>query len=394
MAKKITNVLGVDIGSQMIKVAEVRSQGGQPTISAAGMIATPEGAVDHTGVYDSDAVGAAIKQLCGEIGASAPQAVVSVAGQASVLVRTVEVPKMSDDELKEHMQWEINRNIPFSESTVESDYQAIPPTDPGATNMDVVMAIAPRSAVDTLVACMRKAGKSAAALDVEPLSLGRDLVQSMGDVLGDETVCVVDFGHKSMSINIYRDGNLVLPRTVPVGSELFTQAIADALQISVNDADALKREKGMIPESVNPVVMGGSAGPTSEFQAYNPFADEPASAEPAAIEPVAEVSTGDPQSDAIYRAIAPAVEEVVAEIRRSIDFYRSKGGDVQRILMCGGGSELKGLRLYLSKALGLNCDVLDPTRRLNVNLRKPQVPLEQHAGEFAVAIGNGLYIFF
>ena len=43
-----------------------------------------------------DAVGAALKQVIGESGASVSHAVVSIAGQASVLVRTLEVPTRPD----------------------------------------------------------------------------------------------------------------------------------------------------------------------------------------------------------------------------------------------------------------------------------------------------------
>ena len=95
MAKKLTSVLGVDIGSRQIKVAEVKASGKEPVVTALGIVPTPEGAVDHTGVYNSDAVGDAIKQAISESGASSSHIVVSIAGQASVLVRTLEVPKMT-----------------------------------------------------------------------------------------------------------------------------------------------------------------------------------------------------------------------------------------------------------------------------------------------------------
>src|SRR6478672_13401036 len=88
MAKKLSSVLGVDLGSRNIKVAEVRTQGREPVLNALGIIDTPEGAVDHTGVFNPEAVGAALKQAIAAAGASVPNVVVSIAGQASVLVRT------------------------------------------------------------------------------------------------------------------------------------------------------------------------------------------------------------------------------------------------------------------------------------------------------------------
>jgi type IV pilus assembly protein PilM len=448
MAKKLNSVLGIDIGSQKIKVCEIRAQGREPVVTALGIADTPEGAVDHTGVYNSDAVGAVLKQLLSESGAATNQVVVSIAGQASVLVRTLEVPRMNPSELKDHMQWEINRNIPFPESNVVSDYKPLADEDPNSTNMDVVMAIAPQSAIDTMIGCVKKAGKTTAVIDVEPLSMARSIATSYGDTMGDQTVCMVDVGHKTTSINIYKGSKLLMPRQVPIGGEMFTKQIADTLGIPMDEAERLKREECRIPESAGQVAANPFTVPgvTDEFQPYNPFADEPAPGveavptetqqfapynpfeepAPSVADPtfgdepapsVADPTFGDapyeapapeippavpapvvaPASDdtRIYNAIAPVLDEFVAEVRRSIDYFRSRGGDVDHIVLAGGGAKLVGLPGFLGSSVGIACDEYDPLRRLNVNARKvPPAFVDEHRQEFAVAVGNGLHIFF
>lgn len=250
MAKKLNSVLGIDIGSQKIKVAEIKSQGRDAVVTSLGMIDTPEGAVDHTGVFNPDAVGQALKQVIQQSGITVGDVVVTIAGQASVLVRTLEVPRMNANELKEHMQWEINRNIPFAESNVVSDFKPLADEDPNSQNMDVVLAISPQSAIDTILNCVRKAGKKVAAIDVQPMGIARSLQRSYDDEVFGQTVCIVDIGHKTTSINIYRNGKLLMPRQVPIGGEMFTRAIADNLVISVHEAEELKIHKGAIPSSV------------------------------------------------------------------------------------------------------------------------------------------------
>jgi type IV pilus assembly protein PilM len=342
MAKKLNSVLGIDIGSRKIKIAEVRGQGSRPVISALGMIDTPEGAVDHTGVYNSDAVAAALKQVCNETGVGTANAVVSIAGQASVLVRTLEVPRMNDSELNEHMQWEISRNIPFAESTVLSDFKPLEDEDPSSQNMDVVMAISPQSAVDTLIACIKKAGKQLTAIDVEPLGLARSLRVSYDDGGAKDVVCIVDVGHKTTAINIYRGTKLLMPRQVPIGGEMFTTAIADALGLPVNDAEVRKIEAAEIPDNVggapaiNPFAVPG--GETQAFTPYNPFADDapvgpetqamPSQPDPVAVPDATPAQVGDPEVLRLYNAMAGVLDEFCTEIRRSLDYFRSKGGDV------------------------------------------------------------------
>lgn len=450
MAKKLNSVLGVDIGSQKIKIAEVKLQGREPTITALGIIDTPEGAVDHSGVYNSDAVGDMLKQVLSMAGASVSHVVVSIAGQASVLVRTLEVPKMNPAELKEHMNWEITRNIPFAESTVVSDFRAFDPVDPAADNLDVVMAISPQSAIDTIMACVKRAGKQTAAIDVEPLGIARSLAYSYHNDLSGLTVCIVDIGHKTTSINIYKDGRLLLPRTVPLGGEMITRALADNLGLSFEEAEQAKIHHGGVPESAAGSVFGGfTGGTTQQFTAYNPFADDPAmmnpnlmpsgmgdqggaapfnpfadeptpyspggpdpgaapefTAEPAPepapepnlpepITPPGPATSDDPEMVRLYNAMASVIEEFVAEIRRSIDYFRSKGGDVDRIELMGGGAKLRGFDVFLGKALGITAEVYDPLRNIQVTAKKLDPGLvDQNRQELAVAIGNALHIAF
>lgn len=455
--KKLNSVIGVDIGSQSIKIAEIKNLGREITVSALGMVPTPEGTVDHTGVYDTDAIGMAIKAICGESGATARDLVISVAGQASVLVRTLEVPRMDGPTLKQHMEWEISRNIPFAESTVQSDYKAFPVQDAAATNMDVVMAISPQTAVDTLVGIAKKAGKAAHALDVEPLGIARILATGYTTDLHGETVCVVEIGAKTTAINMYKDGQLLLPRQVPVGGEQFTTAIANNLGVPQDEAERMKCEKAEIPSSVGGASFGGGGfAPAADdaFAPYNPFAEDfaaPAAApatpdygaptdysaptdygtpgdftppdysapadptimpsdEPVYASPFEEAAPAPAQPEAnlpaptsaasdeairIYNAMAGELDEFVAEVRRSIDYFKGKGGDVHRILLCGGGSNLKGLDSMLERAIGIKAEALDPFKGMAISAKKLEFGmLENHRAEYAVAVGNALHIAF
>ena len=246
----------------------------------------------------------------------------------------------------------------------------------------------------------------------------------------NETVCVVEMGHKTTSINIYKDGRLLMPRQVPIGGEMFTKAIADAMTVSLADAEAMKVSRGEIPDSASDMQASPAAfgipGATQEFTPYNPFGEDtpaapatpaaynpfadasiapaPADAEPLAPEPApasadtpapAPASADTSDSVRIYNAFAPVLEEFVAEVRRSIDYYRSRGGEVNRVFICGGASKLRGMSIFLGRSLGVTCDNYDAFRRLNLGAKKvaPEY-IDEHRQEFAVAIGNGLHILF
>jgi len=238
---------------------------------------------------------------------------------------------------------------------------------------------------------------------------------------------VVEMGHKTTSINIYKDGKLLMPRQVPIGGEMFTKAIADGLTVSLEEAEHTKVTKAEIPESAADAGAGAAPGATQEFTPYNPFGEDVApapAAAPAAYNPFGDATiapapgaaeepaapaaapapapsspapdaSGGAESIRVYNAFAPVLEEFVAEVRRSIDYFRSRGGDVNRVLVCGGGSRMPGMVGFLSKSLGVSCDNYDAFRRLNVSAKKVAPDyVQEHSQEFVVAIGNGLHILF
>lgn len=443
MAKKLTGAIGIDVGSQKIKVAEVKLQGKEPVVTALAVGDTPPNAVDHTGLYEPDQVADVIKALLPTAGFSVNEFVMTISGQASVLVRVLEAPRMSASELKEHMQWEINRNIPFAESTIVSDFKAFDPTDAAANNLDVVMAIAPQSAVDTLVSLSKKLGKKLVAIDVEPLAMARSVKTSYFEDLAGKTVAIVEFGNKTSAINIYRDGQLLMPRQVPLGSEMLTKAIEENLGITTEEAEQMKVERARIPASV----LSGAGAPatqTQQFTPYNPFSDpadfnpglmptqlgglgtppepepqsepseqgvpgsdplffDPSAPAPSEPEPIAPsayptsvpVAADDPDVVRSYNAMASVLEEFVAEVRRSIDYYRSRGGEVDQILMCGGGSKLGHLDEFIQSAVNIPTALYDPFKSLNVNAKKSEEGLQdQFRPDFIVAVGNALHFMF
>jgi type IV pilus assembly protein PilM len=287
------------------------------------------------------------------------------------------------------MEWEITRNIPFGEKTVQSDYKAFPPQDAASQNMDVVMAISPQSAVELIAGMVKKAGKKVAAIDVEPLGIARCLKVGYDSDLHGKTVCVVDIGHKTTSINIYKDGQLLMPRQVPIGGEMFTRAIADSMGVSFDQAEQTKIQKAEIPAGATSAPAVGAS--TQAFEPYNPFGD--ASEEEAPAAPV--VAETAPVSSPMFNAISGVLDELAAEVRRSIDYFRSKGGDVEAVFLAGGGSKLKGLAGFLEGAVGVRTKLYEPLRGLGQSMKVQSDSVDQsHTEEFAVAVGNGLHICF
>ena len=117
--------VGINIGTSLIKVVEARPGKDGPQITALGVAPTPPGAIDNEVIVDPQTLGQAIRRLLSESGISCKKCVSSVAGQSSVVVRIIEVPKMTRQELAETMKWEVERHVPFAANEVIMDFQPV-----------------------------------------------------------------------------------------------------------------------------------------------------------------------------------------------------------------------------------------------------------------------------
>ena len=212
--------VGLDIGTQTIKMVEVSGAGSGLRVTALAIENTPPGTVQQGVIADSKALGAAIKQMRVKNGIRATKCVSSVAGAAGMVVRVIEVPKMTPSELAETMKWEVERHIPFAASDVEMSFQKIDnpesDNDPNNPNMEVLLAVAQRDMIAQHIATVTAAGLTPLVIDVEPLAVGRALIDLSKEGLKKERR---DCQHGSLPDRCWglQRGRPALPSYHPVG---------------------------------------------------------------------------------------------------------------------------------------------------------------------------------
>ena len=468
--------VGLDIGTQQIKAVELRpGKGGRLTVTAVGVAPTPVGVMQNNIITDPQLMGQAVKQLLRESGISVKRAVGSVAGQSAVVVRIIEVPKMTDAELKETMRWEVERHVPFAPSETVIDYQPLASADPAAANnpnMEVLLAVAQQDVIANYVDTLFAAGLDPVAIDIEPLAVARaalDLVDGRPVVraapplapanadygtapLDDgphETVAIVNIGATNTDICIYQDGQLAFPRSLPLAGDSLTRTIADMLGYPPEQAERLKRENAFVqldrmavytgtyygeepsfesPQFTDDGLNFSSGGPSSRLRGpeagANPFDlgndgpqfDDLNRTQPmssrilnlAQPQPPGEGLASTPPGDAgftmpgagpavneeqrnqIFEAIAPVLGELATELRRSLDYYRSRaqGRSVDRVLLTGGTASLGNLAPFLQHELQVPVLVADPLAGMEVTAKHYDAQyLRMIAPVFAVALG-------
>ncbi len=422
MAKGATHVLGLDIGTAAIKAAELQLSGGEVhVVGRPVVLPTPDGAVRGGVVIDAPQVAEALKELKTVYGLRTSKVIASVGGDSSVVVRITEVPKMSGKELEEAVVWELDEQTPFPVDEVIYDYTPIEraDADPEATEMELLLAVAQEDMVDAHVEAMSGAGLRPVNIDVEPLAIGRALVEAGGDEFADQTIVNVHIGATTTLILIFRQKVLSFVRIIPSAGENLTQTLAQALMLDPEQAELVKIQLGNVGEGE--YTGDGEAdyepdedmladdGAESDFVSDSVFELSSTGEESAAMEapdegathleiedveelaPPAEEEVAMPAPDAdeiasppeaidedpdlteaksqVAEALINPIVDIATEVRRSLDFYRRQHRDeaVDRIILTGGSVVLEGLDELMVEETGVATEIGNPFKHMTAD---------------------------
>lgn len=278
------------------------------------------------GLDDADKK-AARKEACIELLKTAKvrtrKTVFGVPGQ-SVFTRTRALPPVPEFKVAQIVKYEIQQQIPFSLDQIAMDYQILSRTEAGG--YDVMMAAIKTDVVDKHIDVIEAAKRSVDIVDVCPLAAYNWLKHSgeFGD--GNECVALIDIGAATTDIVIEREGQFRFTRPLNIGGNDFTLALASAFGLNFKDAEKIKTERGFAP-------------------------------------------TGDAKVDGKGgEVIGGVLQRLSSEIQRSFSYFRSLpgGGQVNRVVLCGGGACLRNLVPYMQRVLGMEVRIAQPLAGLAV----------------------------
>jgi len=381
--------LGLDIGSETTAMVELRGgRGGIEVASRPMVMPTPPDTIQNSVIVEPEGVGSAIKEWLREYGIKTKRVVTSVGGQSSLVVRITEVPKMTDSELKEAMQWDVERHIPFPATDIIVDYRPIerPDADPQSPNMEVLLAVAQEDMINAHVEALRAAGLQPIAIDVEPLAASRALVNIAAHQAAGQTIAIIHIGANTTDITIVRDLLLSFVRPVPIAGGSLTRAISQGFIVEEDEAERLKRQYADLGDGGAAMAAPAPAAPAEAAPTPAPppepadltgdrtthlELDEPAAPvapAPAAAEP--ELAMPGPPTDPnveytrnqVRDSMQSVLTELITELRRSIDFYRRqhRNEDIDRIILAGGAAATAGLDRFIAGETGITTELGNP----------------------------------
>lgn len=337
-------LVGLDIGSSALKAVVLRRGRGGWSLVAAGESPVPEGGIEGGTTADPMAVSEAASTLFDTLKLRRARVALALSGHA-VIVKRLSLPPMSQAELNDAIPWEAEQYIPFDLSEVQLDYQVVSSAsaDPARSALDVLLVAAKRERIDDRSAMVMQTGRRPVVIDIEAFALANAYQMNYPERT-DALSALVHVGQRLTIVCLLERGEPVFTRDISLGGHLHYDAILREFgPTGIDDLAARRILRGQIPADLNP--------------------------------------------DHVASVLRHASEQLVGEVRNTIDFYRATAPveKLSRIVISGGAYQAVGIVDLLASEFGAPVDVFDPFRRVARPARA--IGAEAAGPSYAVAVG-------
>lgn len=297
-SRKPENTIGIDIGSHSTKVIQLRYESERAVLETYGELKnegylkseTARG-ISVTRYSDAD-LASLLQDLLREANVTSKEAVFSIPATSS-FTTTITFPRISPKEIASSIPLEARKYIPIPLGEVVLDWDILE-TGEERDTIEVLLVAIPREIVEKFQRVSALTKLNVRALEVETFSLvralvGRDLTPT----------ALINFGHISSTVAIVDKGKLRLSHNLNRGSHDLTRALERGLGVTIERAEAMKRDIGLSAKE---------------------------------------------EEREIASIMAPLIETLFADIDTVIRNYNRKSPrKIQKINLTGGGSQLKGI---------------------------------------------------
>ena len=337
--------ISVDIGSAYIKIARISENKTGSELTLFDYIEMPLGTIVDGIIEDKGSATQALTDLVQKNKLKSPNAILSVSGHSSVIIKKITIPKMKEEDLANSIKFEAEQYIPFDINDVNIDFQITGDTYQGSDQMDVVLIAVKKSIVKDYLDVVESAGLTPVIVDLPHFAVSNIFEHSYG-LFENETIALINIGANSTNMNILKNGVPLFTRDTPIGSIVHSEALMQEFDLTAQDAERLKR--GLTIANVQP-------------------------------------------ENAEYTIIS-ASEEIFADVQRSIDFFRSSVSeeDISKIFLSGGVAMTKGFASVMAERLLIPVEIINPFNNLKISDKVDETMTRQYASLATVAIGLSL----
>ncbi len=333
-----SDFFGLDLGVSAVRAVQLKGTGSARELDRYGYVPLEGTIAVSDAAADKNKLKAVISQLIKQVGVGSKNVAVNIPSN-HVFTTVIDMDRMSDAELAKTIQYQAESFIPTPIGESKIDWAVIGDSPKDPKKIEILLSSVPNKYVEDRLELMESIGLNVIAFEPDAMALTRALVPP-------ETAnpqLLLDIGSISTDLVISVGQVPHLSRSIPTGQQAIVQAAVQKLAIDENQAHQFVFKFGLGKDKLD---------------------------------------------GQVYNAIVPVVDNLAAEIEKSIKFFQGRypAMKLDLVSVTGGASVLPEFPLYLANRFGINVEIGNSWRNIVVPPHKQNEAVSV-SNQFAIAAG-------
>ncbi len=347
---------GIDLSDLSVKIAQLKKTGDRISLVSWNTLPIPEGLIEQGDIKKEDQLAKIIREACSKVQGEKLRTkyVVASLPEEKAFLRVIQLPRMKEEEVAGAVRFELENYVPYSPETVYVDTEIISPLKNHLDHLDVLLAVLPKSTVDSYVSLFKKANLVPLVFEIESLACARAVMQKG---ISPFPILIVDLGATRTSFIVFAGYAIRFTASIQVSSSQCTATLAKHLRVDLKKVEELKMKYGLQDRKSK-------------------------------------------EGKEVFEALVPPLSDLVDQMKRYLDYYEAheshqhlsnQDRKIRKIFLTGGGANLKGLEEFLMNELRIEVALGNPWTNILLQpfTKLPPLPLKE-ALQYTTALGLAL----
>jgi type IV pilus assembly protein PilM len=338
LLKGVGDFFALDIGTNAVRVVQLGIAGQNSWVLKGYGYAPVDSKITSSDSKEGNRqLGEVIMTAVGQSGIHTRDVAIGLTSQKT-FTAVVDVPTMSEAELKSTMKYQLDQYIPMPIEDAKIDWKLIGASVNDATKLEVLVTSTAKNYAEAQLELVESLGFNVIAEEPDPIAMIRSLLPANTQ----DARLIVDMGEQYTDIALTLGESPRLVRTIPIGLNTLIKASVQNLNIKDEQAKQFILKFGLAPDRLEGQVL---------------------------------------------RSIENVLDNFANELMKSIKFFQTRYPNVQVAGVLGSGFVVAIPRFseYISSRVGIPVEGANPWQKVNVGQFEQQIAPVRN--EFATVVG-------
>ncbi|MCA1927710.1 MAG: pilus assembly protein PilM [Calditerrivibrio sp.] len=340
MFGKSGNLVGLDIGSNSIKIVELAEGRSGYSIKSIGYKELPRDVISEGSIIDVAEIVNSLNEIFKERKISNNNVAIGLKGN-TVIAKRIHIPGADSSLLEEEFRYQAQQFIQMDIEDVNIDYHIVK-TDEESSMTDVILAVARKDVISGMLSTLGFTKLKVSVVDLEVFALANAYELTYG--INSDVNAILNLGHSSSIIVFIKNGYYEFSREISMGGK-------DCIEM-------IQKKLGVTYDSARLIMNDGDA---IEF------------------------------NEDLQRVISDFNTQLGYEIKHSLDiFYSTTKYSTSKIFICGGLAKLFDLKGAISRTSDLPVEEFNPFVNVDISSASDYELVVNNPYLFNTALGLAL----